>query len=1139
VPDRCHADPSDSYAELHCHSNFSFLDGASHPEELVEEAARLGLAALALTDHDGFYGSVRFNEAARALDLPTVFGAELTLHAPKPANGIADPGGEHLLVLAEGPVGYARLARAISEAQLRGEKGAPHLTVAELAAAAVAPVYGAPHDPNRWFVLTGCRKGTVPAALVRDGPAAARRALDELIIAFGREHVLVELWDHGDPLDRHRNDAMARLALAAAVEVVATNNVHYAVTAQRPLYTALAAVRARRSLDEIDGWLPATPLAHLRGAAEQHRRFARWPGAVARTVDIARACAFDLKLAAPNLPDYPVPDGHTEMSWLRELVRRGAAVYYPPTHSRYDQAQSQIGHELGVIEELNFAGYFLLLHDIVEFCRTHDIYCQGRGSSANSAVCYALGVTKADAVALGLLFERFLSPERDGPPDIDIDIEHQRREEVIQYVYDRYGRDRAAQVANVITYRPRSALREMAKAAGVAPGQADALGKWVDRWSSSREAFDELLESQGASPVEIAGQSQPHQRVTARHERRFVRNARGDQPMAGVDVPDLSTTRPPSIPRLALELAGQVLDYPRHLGIHSGGMVMADRPLVEFCPVEWARMEGRSVLQWDKDDCAAAGLVKFDLLGLGMLTMLHLAVDMIRDSEGIDIDLATIPQDPLVYDLLCAADTVGVFQVESRAQMATLPRLRPRNFYDLVIEVALIRPGPIQGGSVHPYLRRRNGEEPVTYPHPLLEKCLEKTLGVPLFQEQLMQMAIDVAGFTAAESDQLRQAMSSKRSQQRMARLRDRLMDGMAARGITGAVADDIAHKLEAFANFGFPESHSVSFAYLVYSSSWIKYHYPAAFAAALLNAQPMGFYSPHSIIRDARRHGVMVIGPDVMASRRDAVLEARPDDDPIGYPLAGHYGEKSVHAIRLGLRSVRGLHDTYLDHVDDERAREPFRDIEDFVRRTGATVDTVEALATAGAFEQCFGLGRRRALWAAGALRNARAEVGRDGSVRATLPGLLPGLDAPELPGMTEAEEVSSDLWSMGLSVGRHPTEFVREELARQGVVTAADLRVLPDRTVVEVAGVVTHRQQPETAKGTIFINLEDETGLINVICSKGVWKRFRTVARGAPALRVRGVLERHQGVTNLVAGRITRLPSPLAAALRSRDFH
>ena len=520
--------------------------------------------------------------------------------------------------------------------------------------------------------------------------------------------------------------------------------------------------------------------------------------------------------------------------------------------------------------------------------------------------------------------------------------------------------------------------------------------------------------------------------------------------------------------------------------------------------------------------------------------MLHLAVDLIREHEGVEVDLATIPQEPDVYDMLCAADTVGVFQVESRAQMATLPRLRPREFYDLVVEVALIRPGPIQGGSVHPYLRRRNGEEAVTYPHPLLERCLAKTLGVPLFQEQLMQMAIDVAGFTGAEADQLRQAMGSKRSHARMARMRQRLMDGMASKGITGDTAEEIARKLEAFADFGFPESHSVSFAYIVYASAWVKYHYPAEFAAALLNAQPMGFYSPHSIVRDARRHGVEVLGPDLDASRRDATLEPRPSNvDPVGHPMRGWYAEPSHLAVRLGLRSVRGLHDALLDRIDDERALRPFVDLEDFVRRTGATVDQVEVLATAGAFEGCFGQSRRTALWAAGALATARPEVRRDGTVVETLPGVVVGAGAPPLPGMAEPETLAADLWAMGLSPSRHPTEFVREELARQGVVTAADLRVLPDRSVVEVAGIVTHRQQPATAKGTVFLNLEDETGLVNVICARGTWKRFRTVARGSPALRVRGVLERHQGVTNLVAGRITRLPVSLSGALGSRDFH
>ncbi|MGH8999700.1 MAG: error-prone DNA polymerase, partial [Acidimicrobiia bacterium] len=640
-----------------------------------------------------------------------------------------------------------------------------------------------------------------------------------------------------------------------------------------------------------------------------------------------------------------------------------------------------------------------------------------------------------------------------------------RREEVIQYVYGHYGRERAAQVANVITYRPRSALREMAKACGLSAGQADALSKSVDGWTMAAAEREGTL---AAVPPRVAA------------------------------------------------LARQVQGFPRHLGIHSGGMVIADRPLVEYCPVEWAAMDGRSVLQWDKDDCAAAGLVKFDLLGLGMLTVLHLAVDLIWAHRGVAVDLATIPQEDAVYDMLCAADTVGVFQVESRAQMATLPRLRPRCFYDIVVEVALIRPGPIQGGSVHPYIRRRRGEEPVTYLHPLLVPSLEKTLGVPLFQEQLMQIAIDVAGFTPAEADQLRSAMGSKRSHERMAAMRTRLLEGMARKGITGATADEIAAKLEAFADFGFPESHSVSFAYLVYSSSWIKLHYPAEFTAALLNAQPMGFYSPHSLIRDARRHGVRVRGPDLARSRKDCTLERE----------AGGDGEHPF-AVRVGFRYVRNVGDALAERVDAEReSGGPYTSLEDFARRTGAAVPAVEALATAGAFG-CLGLTRREALWGAAALREARP---------GTLNGLVAGVEAPPLPGMTPVEEAAADLWSMGLSPAAHPTEFTRADLDARGVVMISALGELAHRSVVEVAGVVTHRQRPSTAGGVVFLNLEDESGLCNVICSEGLWRRQRRVARTAPALVVRGMLERHQGVVNLVAQRLSPLPGPLA--MRSRDF-
>ena len=1075
-------------AELHCHSNFSFLDGASHPEQLAEEAARLGLEALAITDHDGLYGVVRFAEAARAVGLPTVFGAEITLAAAVPCDRVArseadthqqvrvatdgerhapDPHGQHLLVLADGPAGYTRLARALSLGHLAGEKGSPQFTLADLADT------GAGH----WWVLTGCRKAAVPAALMAEGPRAAGRELSHLVELFGRDRVVVELWDHGDPLDSARNDALAELAARHDLACVATNNVHYAVPGQRRLATAIAAVRARRSLDELDPWLPAASGGHLRSGAEQSRRFLRYPGVVELAAEIGRAAAFDLSLVAPKLPPYPCPPGPagadgvsrplTEMEYLRQLVEAGARRRYgdrPVAHEDLSvraRAWRTIDHELGVIDGLGFAGYFLVVWDIVEFCNRANIYCQGRGSAANSAACYALGITKADAVSLGLLFERFLSPERDGPPDIDLDIESDRREEVIQYVYQRYGRHHTAQVANVITYRARSSVRDMARALGFAPGQQDAWSKQVDAWGNV---------------ATTAGQ------------------------------PDHD------IPASVLELAAQIEDAPRHLGIHSGGMVICDRPVIEVCPVEWARMDRRSVLQWDKDDCAAAGLVKFDLLGLGMLSALHYAVDLIREHRGYEVDLATIPQEDDVYAMLCRADTVGVFQIESRAQMATLPRLKPRRFYDLVVEVALIRPGPIQGGSVHPYIRRRNGQEPVTYLHPLLENSLGKTLGVPLFQEQLMQMAIDVAGFTPSEADQLRQAMGSKRSRARMEHLKTRLYAGMAERGIAGEVADEIFMKMAAFANYGFPESHSVSFSYLVYSSSWIKFHEPAAFCAALLNAQPMGFWSPHSLVQDARRHGVVVHTPDLNASLAKATLE----------PCVGSVGEV---AVRLGTGSVRGIGAELAERIEAGR---PYRSVEHLVRSVPQLSQAqLEALATAGAFGSCFGLERRDALWQAGAAVQSRP--GR-------LEGIVTGLHAPPLPGMDEMETAVADLWATGIAPTGHPTQFLRAALRERGVVTAVDLHTGEPRSRVLVAGVVTHRQRPMTARGTTFMNLEDETGLINIVISKGCWARHRAVAREAPALLIRGRLERSEGVVNVVAEQLVPLPVP--ASYASRDF-
>jgi error-prone DNA polymerase len=1069
------------YAELHCHSNFSFLDGASHPEQLAEEADRLGLEALALTDHDGLYGVVRFAEAARAVGLPTVFGAEITVgsvdgraarHEHETLQQVAvasdgerhapDPHGHHLLVLADGTQGYARLARALSLGHLAGEKGSPQFTLPDLAEA----------GRGHWWVLTGCRKGTVPAALLADGPAAARRELQRLIELFGRDRVLVELWDHGDPLDSARNDALAELAGRLDLPCVATNNVHYAAPAQRRLATAIAAVRARRSLDELDPWLPAASGAHLRSGAEQARRFARYPGVVELAAEIGRAAAFDLSLVAPSLPPFPCPPGPdgtplTEMAYLRQLVEVGARRRYgdrPTAHEDLSvraRAWRVIDHELEVIEGLGFAGYFLVVWDIVEFCNRADIYCQGRGSAANSAACYALGITKADAVSLGLLFERFLSPERDGPPDIDLDIESDRREEVIQYVYERYGRHHTAQVANVITYRARSSVRDMARALGFAVGQQDAWSKQMDAWGTVRTTVDQ----------------------------------------GGHD-----------IPASVMELALEIEDAPRHLGIHSGGMVICDRPVIEVCPVEWARMEKRSVLQWDKDDCAAVGLVKFDLLGLGMLSALHYAVDLIREHRGYEVDLATIPQEDDVYAMLCRADTVGVFQIESRAQMATLPRLKPRRFYDLVVEVALIRPGPIQGGSVHPYIRRRNGQEPVTYLHPLLENSLGKTLGVPLFQEQLMQMAIDVAGFSPSEADQLRQAMGSKRSKAKMERLKQRLYEGMAERGITGEVADEIFMKMAAFANYGFPESHSVSFSYLVYASSWIKFHEPAAFCAALLNAQPMGFWSPHSLVQDARRHGVIVRTPDLNASPAVATLE--PCTDSVGGV-----------AVRLGVGSVRGIGTELAERI---AAGRPYSSIEHLVRTVPSLTQVqLEAMATAGVFGECFGAERRTALWEVGAAVQSRPD---------RLEGMVTGAVAPPLPGMDEMETAVADLWATGVAPDGHPTQFLRADLARRGVVTAVGLHDVEPRSRVLIAGVVTHRQRPMTAQGTTFMNLEDETGLINVVISKGCWARHRAIARDASALLIRGRLERAEGVINVVAEQLVPLAVPASNA--SRDF-
>jgi error-prone DNA polymerase len=1097
------------YAELHAHSSFSFLDGASGPAELAEEAERLGLHALAVTDHDGLYGIVRFAEAAESMRLQTVFGAELSLELPAPQAGQPDPVGSHLLVLAVGEEGYHRLAAAITAGQLAGgEKGRPWYDLDELAE----------RSGGHWVVLTGCRKGAVRQALATEGPHGARRELADLVHRFGAERVFVELTDHGRPLDSSRNDALAALASDLRLPTLATGNVHYATPAQHPLAQAVAAVRANRSLDALDGWLPAAGTAFLRSGAEMATRFARYPGAIARTVGLADELAFPLRRAKPALPKQDVPPGHTPMSWLRHLVWDAVPVRYPDL----SQADAErIERELAVIESKDFPGYFLIVHDIVAEAKRRGILCQGRGSAANSAVCYLLGITAVDSIAYELPFERFLSALRDEEPDIDVDFDADRREEIIQWVFDRYGRERAAQVCNVIQYRPKNAIRDISRALGYSPGQGDAFARQVEGWAATITA----------DPSTTSGN-------------------------------DPSTGSEGAIPAPVIDLTSQLLKAPRHLGIHSAGMVLTERPVGEVVPIEHARMDNRTVIQWDKDDAAWMGLVKFDLLGLGMLSALQHCFDLAREWTGETWDLATLPKEEgAVYDMLCRADSIGVFQVESRAQMGLLPRLQPRRFYDLVIQIALIRPGPIQGGAVHPFVRRKLGREVVTYPHPKLEPVLQRTLGVPVFQEQLMQMAMAVGDCSGEDADLLRRAMGSKRGLERIESLKQKLYEGMARNGLTGAEADHLYAQIQAFSNFGFAESHSLSFALLVYASSWMKLHYPAAFLAGLLRAQPMGFYSPSSLVSDARRHGVVVLRPDLGRSGVEAGLELEllpeeareerssrqeglvtgpascadrqqppvADFDVSAPDVSGAHRRDGRYAVRLGLCGVRGIGRAVATRIVTEReSNGDYCSMEDLVRRTGLRAEDLEALAAAGALE-CLGLTRRQALW-------------RAGSAALDQPGSLPGTLVESQPLLfedpTPVEVLADDLWATGVSTEDHPIAQLRAELDARGVLSTAGMATAePDRRV-EVGGLVTHRQRPGTASGITFVSLEDEFGLVNVVCSVGVWQRFRRVARSSPALIVRGKLERSpEGVINVVADRLE--PLPIMVVHRSRDFH
>ena len=1079
------------YAELHVHTSFSFLDGVSSPENLVAEAARLRLSALAITDHDGLYGIVRFAEAAAAHQMPTVFGAELSLAPRIERTQWADPPGPHLLVLARGPEGYHRLASALTESHLSsGEKGEADYDLDTLADSAA----------GHWVVLTGCRKGIVRQALqgsstptsAQVGQAAA--ALDQLVERFGADNVVVELFDRQQPLDSVHNDILYELGRARGLQTIATGLVHYATIADHRLAQAMASVRSRRSLDQMRPHLPPAPSGHLRSGSDQLRRFARYPGVVKAAAVLGQELAFSLKKVAPKLPLSMVPDGHSSTSYLRELVTEAIPRRYPDADEAVHQ---RIERELALIESKGFAGYFLIVHDIVQWARARGILCQGRGSAANSAVCYLLDITAVDSIYYNLPFERFLSALRDEEPDIDVDFEAHRREEVIQYVYQRYGRRNAALVATVIEYRAKNAVRDIARALGYSPGQQDGFAKQIERRGALSESDSDALPDQ------------------------------------------------------LVDLARQVLTLPRHLGIHPGGMVLTDRPIGEVVPIEHARMDNRTVLQWDKDDCEWMGLVKFDLLGLGILEAIQHALTLAREVIGEDWELATLPRDEKgVYDMLCRADSIGIFQVESRAQMALLPRLQPRRFYDLAIQIAMIRPGPIQGGAVHPFVRRKAGVEAVEYLHPKLEQPLKRTLGVPVFQEQIMQMAMAIGGCSAEDADVLRRAMGSKRGLERIESVRETLYAGMADNGLSPEDADRIYRMIQAFAGFGFAESHSLSFALLVYASSWLKLHYPACYLTGMLRAWPMGFYSPATLVSDAERHGVEVRRPCVQRSAAQAALEplhteqdlsatgmdqclifdqpppgdfdpAAPDDTP-AHRRDGHY------AVRLGLAGVDKIGADTAEKIVAERDRGgPYGDIYDLARRVGLREHQLETLAEAGALDDV-GLGRREGLWLAGSAATAQPEY---------LEGSHPPIDIPLFAPMSDVETMRADRRTTGISPGDHPLAHLREWLTEQGVSSSVDLRRHDVQRRVWLAGLVTHRQRPSTAQGVTFLNLEDEWGLVNVVCSKGFWRRYRLILRHSPALIIRGTLQRSaEGVLSVLADGVSQLA--VGTEVRARNF-
>ncbi|MFV1967732.1 MAG: error-prone DNA polymerase [Pirellulaceae bacterium] len=1077
------------YAELHCKSNFTFLEGASHADELVKRAAELEYAALAVTDTNSLAGIVRAHRAAKEAGLKLIVGAEITL-----ADGPA------VIFWATDRAAYGRLSRLITVGRRRAEKGQCRLALEDLAT----------HQE-------GLLAGVVPPPLELQSAEQATGALEQLHpyreIFGDRGYLLAEL--HRGPDDARQIEWLRRLSRESSLPLVAAGDVHYHVPTRMALQDVLTAIRHGVTVTEAGSQLFPNAQRHLKPYEEIAATFTRIPHAIRRTREIADRCTFSLDQLRYEYPEELAPRGLTPIQYLCQLSAKGARKRYPNGVS--DKIQAALQHELTLIEELHYEAYFLTVWDLVRFARHRGILCQGRGSAANSAVCYCLGITSVDPDRMDLLFERFVSRERNEAPDIDVDFEHERREEVLQYLYRKYGRDRAGLTAVVITYRSRSAIRDVGKALGLSRDRVDALAKLVEGYAD---------ESKLAARCRQAGMDPESE-----------------------------------IGRRLIYLVNELTGFPRHLSQHVGGMVITRGPLCELAPIENAAMEDRTVIQWDKDDLDELGILKVDCLALGMLTAIRKCFDSLERHSGRKWTLANIPAgDPEVYDMVCRADTVGVFQIESRAQMSMLPRLKPRCYYDLVIEVAIVRPGPIQGQMVHPYLRRRAGKERVTYPNREIRDVLHKTLGVPIFQEQAMRLAVVAAGFTPGEADQLRRAMGAWRRPGLIDRFHRKLIDGMLHRGLSPIFAEQVFQQIRGFGEYGFPESHAASFALLVYVSAWLKRYYPAAFAAALINSQPMGFYAPAQLLRDTREHGVTVRPVDVNFSNWDCTLEefgigdlefgmessADPDKDVLPSPIPNSTPNDHSHipksqiqnpksqisALRLGFRLVSGLRKTAAETMERARRDGPFRSIEDFTRRTRLSRTVIVRLAQADAF-QSLNRHRRSALWEA--LSQEQADSNRP---------LLAALDPEDepsvpLPEMLPQEEVFADYRTCGLSLKAHPLSFHRADLDRLRILPAARLATIVNHRQVRVAGLVLLRQRPSTAKGITFVTLEDETGTANLVVHQTTWDRYYDIARCSPAWIAHGRLESKDSIIHVVVNRLEDLSRRLEGLqTQSRNF-